>query len=1000
MGTLCAEATDDFFKRKVEPILRQRCYECHSHAHKIESGLALDWRSGWEIGGSRGPAVKPGEPAASWLIRAILHSDRELQMPAEKLPAEEIEVLVQWVNNGAVDPRVNQPNLPSPTSARDWWSLRPLVRPAVPVSDQPHPIDAFIQAGLQSSAIPMAPPADRRTLIRRLSLDLIGLPPSPDEVADFQQDHSADAVERLIDRLLASDRYGERWARHWFDTIHFAESHGYEHDVGRDHAWRYRDYVIAALNRDIPWSDFVRQQLAADFFHPHEPGLTPALGFLGAGTFDLSTYSTAPITFDYLARDDLVHQTLSSFMSLTVNCARCHDHKFDPISQRDYYALQAVFAGVVKGDLAFDEDPHVARKRMDLQAMLTAASDRDSQRLLSDEYWAIVERWLAEHPVINWKPLDLRTFHNQHGTELTKAPDGLLLASGPAPEQETTVVTAQLPGLERLTAIRLDLQPDASLPKHGPGRAANGNLHLSEFEAELFGTSSPRPTRVNFARAFADFNQVDWSVDKSIDGNLQTAWGIHPSIGQQHVAIFQLAEPLRVEASSMLSITLKQLHGASHTLGAFRLSATDADPQRLSAIPYDIQQALQAMEQQGTIAALQMDAPEIRRAQRSAVAAYVLERWAREQLAALPPPALVYAAGKQVSIPTGNGGRQAATIPVPKTIHLLRRGDIDQPSGIVTPGGLSALDFAPAAFELRDADQEAERRGRLAEWIANPHNPLTWRSIVNRVWHYHFGRGLCDTPNDFGRMGSLPTHPELLDWLAVWFRDEAQGSLKALHRLIVTSAAYRRSSGSDGIAHSLDADNRWLGRQNRQRLDADTYRDAVLYIAGRSDFAMGGPSIQHFQQSKGPQSTPVLDYAAYDWNRADAGRRSIYRYVWRGIADPFMESLDFPDLGLLAPQRGFSVSALQSLTLYNHDFVLAHSLAFAERLQRSLPDRVATEVESPAELESNIRDAVQWVWCRAPTQDESALLVAYAHQHGLAATCRVLFNSNEFLFID
>ncbi|NIP93757.1 MAG: DUF1553 domain-containing protein, partial [Akkermansiaceae bacterium] len=286
---------------------------------------------------------------------------------------------------------------------------------------------------------------------------------------------------------------------------------------------------------------------------------------------------------------------------------------------------------------------------------------------------------------------------------------------------------------------------------------------------------------------------------------------------------------------------------------------------------------------------------------------------------------------------------------------------------------------------------ESTRRAALAEWLAAPENPLTWRSIVNRVWHYHFGRGLCDTPNDFGRMGGTPSHPELLDWLAHWFRDDAGGSLKALHRLILTSQTYRQSSRDPGDRRTttVDADNRLLWRMNGRRLDADSYRDALLQISGRLDLTMGGPGVEQFVKSKGPQSTPKLDYDGYDWNHPGAARRSIYRVVWRGIADPFMEALDFPDLALLSPKRSASVSALQSLALFNNNFVLHHSLELAARLERQ-----------HAELGEQVRHAILLTHLRHPTGSELAELTAYARQHGLAALARVLFNSNEFLFVE
>lgn len=323
-----ADDAADFFHQRVEPILRQHCFDCHSHAaQKMESDLALDWRSGWNTGGVRGPAIVPSKPEESLLVRAIQHSDDELKMPEKKLDDADIETLVQWIRQGAFDDRVIVPQ----TKADDvWWSLKPLPKHASlrresindSVAGHNNPIDDFVEARLAEEGLIASPAATPRELIKRLSFDLVGLPPSPELVASFVADPSDANYARIVDQLLESPRYGERWARHWFDTIHFADSHGYEHDVGRDHAWPYRDYVIDALNSDLDWSTFIRQQLAVDHFQPEAAHLTPALGFLGAGTFDYSTYQTGRVTFDYLDRDDLLTQTMSAFVSTTANCAR------------------------------------------------------------------------------------------------------------------------------------------------------------------------------------------------------------------------------------------------------------------------------------------------------------------------------------------------------------------------------------------------------------------------------------------------------------------------------------------------------------------------------------------------------------------------------------------------------------------------------------------------------------------------------------------------------
>ncbi len=970
--SLCLVAStqaEDFFSDKIEPLLKQRCYECHSHqGGKMKGGLTLDSKSGWEKGGETGPAVVAGKPDASLLMTMVRWRDDDHQMPPkQQLPAEEIALLEQWIKLGAPDPRTTP--VPSPA---DWWSLRPLLQPAIPPGAA-HPIDAFIQERLQTKQLAPAPPADPRSLIRRLYFDLHGLPPSPAEVAAFAQAATpAPAYNDLVDQLLASPRYGERWARHWLDTIHFADTHGFEHDDLRPNAWRYRDYVIASLNRDTTWPRFIREQLAADVFFPTEPALSAALGYLGAGTYDSSAAATAPTSFEYLDRDDLVTQTMASFVSTTANCARCHAHKFDPITQEDYFALQAVFAGIGKGDISYHEDPAVAQQLQTLNALLQAAESKDAAVIQAPASAALITAWEQAHASpVAWKLLLPETFLTAEGTLLERLADGSLLASGPTPDKDTYTVTTTT-NLSELTAVRLDFLPDDSLPAHGPGRASNGNLHLSEIELQVFRPSSTKPEKVSLQRALSDFDQVNYDVTKAIDGDFKSSWAIHPAIGQPHHGVFALREKLPLEAGARLVITLRQLQGGSHLLGRFKLSATQAPANSLRALPTALEEILRTPQ------------PDRSPAQQLALASMVARLAATEALAKLPPPVTVWAAGR-----AAKNERGVVSIPQPRSIRLLQRGDLAKPQAEIGPGALSAITALPARFSLDKPQDEASRRAALADWLTHADNPLTWRSIVNRVWHYHFGKGLCDTPSDFGHMGGVPSHPELLDWLAVWFRDEAHGSLKALHRLILTSATYRQSSNANATALAVDPDNRLLWRMSRSRLDADTVRDTMLAVSGNLDLTMGGPSVAHFTSKPGPQTTPVLNYADFDWNTPGANRRSVYRLVWRAIADPFMDTLDFPDLGQLAPVRGFSASALQSLAMFNNEFILHASERFAAKLEQEFP-----------QPEGRIRAAFQRILQRDPTASESSDCTTLAAQHGMAAVCRVLFNANEFLFLD
>jgi|UniRef100_UPI0037834F3B mono/diheme cytochrome c family protein len=957
---------DEFFTSKIEPLLKQRCYECHSHEKKMKGGLTLDSKSGWEQGGDSGPTLVAGKPEDSLLIKMVRWSDDEHQMPPkEKLPSAEIALLEEWVKRGAPDPRVLLKKRPTEL---DWWSLKPLVMPKMPeIAGMDHPVDRFIRARLAERKIMPSPEADRRTLIRRVMFDLHGLPPSQAEVEAFVQDADPRAYEKLVGRLLESPRYGERWARHWLDTIHFAETHGCGHDLPRDQAWRYRDYVITALNEDKPWPRFVREQLAADVLFPEEPKLIAALGFLGAGVFDQPAYQTARTNFDYLDRDDLVTQTMGAFASTTANCARCHAHKFDPISQDDYYALQAVFAGLIEGNIPFNEDKAVAQSRKRWQTLLTVAEAKDKAALLSPENTALVITWeKTQGAPVKWSPLGYESFVSAEGSTLKRTGE-TILASGSKPDKETYILTSSVP-LAKVTALRLDVLADPSLPMKGPGRQDNGNLTLSEIEAQLFDSGTAQSVKLKFTRATADFDQQGWTSGMAIDGNAATGWGIHPAVGVSHHAVFELADTIAIKPGAKLTLTLKQLSGKSHLIGSFKLSVTDEPAVRAAAMPMLAQEALT------------LPAEKRSESQRLALAAHALRIRADEEMKKLPAPAQVYAAAKKADVLLAVSKGTPTTIGKPKTVQVLKRGEFDKPMKEAVSGALSAIKALPARFEKAHTSDESARRAALADWLADEKNPLTWRSIANRIWHYHFGRGLCDTPNDFGRMGGTPSHPELLDWLACELRDSG-GSLKHLHRLIVTSAAYRQSSEHRDDAAKLDGDNRLLWRMNRLRLDADSYRDFVLAAADRLDLTVGGPSERQFITGPPVQLTPTLDYAAYDWSALPKHRRSIYRFVWRGVPDPFMDTLDFPDLGLLAPSRSFSASSLQSLALYNNNFVLHFS------------GELAKQITTPA-------DVARRILLREPTADELRNFTAYAQKNGLAALCRVLINSNEFLFVN
>jgi hypothetical protein len=877
----------------------------------------------------------------------------------------------------------------------DGWALRPLRQPLVPVpvsQVSTNPIVRFIRSSVDRHGLHPAPEADRRTLIRRLTFDLIGLPPSREEIREFLGDTSAGALERVVDRLLASPRYGERWARHWMDAAHFAETHGHDQDRIRTNAWPYRDYLIGSFNDDKPYARFVQEQVAGDVLFPTDARATIALGFIAAGPWDESSLrDIREDTLDrqigrYLDRDDMVTTVMQTFTSTTVQCARCHDHKFDPIPQRDYYALQAVFAGVDRADRAYDADPVLHRRRQDLLRQKRGIEQGDRGFLFAAESRREVEEWERAQSGrrVDWRIIEPQKFLSTGGATLALQPDNSILAGGAKPERDTYTITAK-PSGARVTAVRVEVLADDSLPRKGPGRQDNGNLHLSEFTLLSNPPGDLESRRIALVQPSADFNQEGWTIEQALDRNEKTAWGIYPRVGESHQAAFELQEPQALPEGTTLTFVLQQLHGGSHLIGRVRLAVTDAEPPvRVNGVPAEIAKIL------ATIAAQRTED------QRADLASFVLKERVLRELRGLPKPSLVYAAAGDFE---PDGGLKPAG--KPRDVQVLKRGEIGKPMGPANPGALSCVAALPATFSSAPSAEEGTRRAALANWLTARDNPLVWRSIVNRVWHHHFGRGLVDTPNDFGRMGSAPSHPELLDWLAVWFRDEARGSFKQLHRLIVMSETYRQASNpsrdrqgrlSGSAVAGLtdgDAENRFLSRMNRTRLDAEQIRDAVLQIAGSLDLRMGGPSDIQFDLQPGHHVTPKVDYAKFDVSSAAAQRRSVYRFLFRTLPDPLMDALDCPAGDQLTPARNASVTVQQALALWNNAFIAHYTGQFARRLE-----------SMTAALEDQVTLACELALGRTPARDELEIFSAYATRHGLANLCRLILNSNEFMFVN
>lgn len=971
------------FTTDIQPLFATACLRCHG-AERSRSGFRLDDPQRALAGGDRGPAIRPGRSVESPLIHYVARQVPDLEMPppgkGEPLTPEAIGLLRAWIDQGA--PWTNAAGPPAETTtvpAADWWSLRPLTRPVVPSvslsgARVANPVDAFILALLAEHHLTQSPEADRRTLIRRLFFDLLGLPPTPAQVDAFLASEAPDAYEQLVDQLLASPHYGERWARHWLDVVHYGETHGYDKDQPRPNAWPYRDYVIRSFNQDKPYHRFVQEQLAGDVLFPDTRDGFEALGFLAAGPWDLIGHAEVPESKTdgkiarHLDRDDMVGTTIQTFNSLTVQCAQCHDHRFDPIPQEDYYRLQAVFAAVDRADQPYDRDADVARKRRELatrQADLTAR-----RQALEDALRARLGPPLLE--------LDRRI--------------AALAKSHPASEA---------------FGYHSAIEPQPNVPKWvqidlgQPTALARVVLHPAHDDFNGIGAGFGFPVRFKVELA----NDEGFVQDVAVLGDFTQADQPNPGLEPFSVeAAGRTARFLRVTATrlalrqedfifALAELTALTPAGTNAALGAAvsALDSIEAPPRWQKQNLTDGWHPGSREADNAELAALRVERDALRNGALSAderATSAELDRAltaTRLALAALPEPDKVFIAavhtGSGAFAGTGaNGGR-------PRPIHVLHRGNVQTPGREVGPGTLSCLPGLPPRFDLPPHHAEGERRAALARWLTRPDNPLTWRSIVNRVWQYHFGSGLVETPNDFGRMGAQPTHPELLDWLAVEFRDGGQ-SFKRLHRLLVTSATYRQRSLDTPAQAALDASNRYLWRANRRKLEAEAVRDALLFVAGRLDLTLGGPSFRDFVVDK-PEHSPHYLYALHDPDDPQTHRRSIYRFIVRSQPQPFLTTLDCADPSMQVGRRNESVSPLQSLALLNNALVLTLSQHFAARLDLDDGDLLA-----------KVRRAHTEALGRPPTASEEQALTRYAAQFGLTNLCRVLFNLNEFSFVD
>ena len=871
----------------------------------------------------------------------------------------------------------------------DWWSFKALRKVEPPKSS--NPIDAFIRAKLTEKGLSPAPEADLRTLIRRLYFDLIGLPPSPEEVAAFEKsaiENPQTAIESLVDHLLDSPRYGERWARHWLDVVHFGETHGYDKDKPRPNAWPYRDYVIRAFNEDKPYAQFVQEQIAGDVLFPGTVDGIVALGFVAAGPWDLIGHAEVPESKTdgkiarHLDRDDMVQNTIGTFCSLTVGCAQCHNHKFDPITQEDYYSLQAVFAAVDRADKPYFADGKLSRRY---------AQTQFRQRQLAEKKKALNEEAvkLAGTKLVD---LDKRITEGMKNVKGNTVPQfGYHSAISTKQETEKWVQVDLGQSMEIDKIVLMPCYDDFNKLGAGFGFPVRFKIEVSDDPA--FKQGVVLVWRKHDATFMQDFPNPGLTAF--------TTGGAKGDFKARYVRVtaVKLAPRSNDYIFALAELKVFDVAGKNLAEGAevTSLDSIEASPRWANKNLTDGHYPM-APEAEGAALAdlrkqrvtlLDTALPEVKRKELSGAEAEL--KLVSKDLASFPKPQMVFAA--TVHYGTGAFTGTGPTGGKPRVINLLKRGDVKTPAQEVRAGTIAAIAVQTGAkgrFELPNETDESSRRAALASWITDKQNTLTWRSIVNRVWQYHFGKGLVETPNDFGHMGGQPSHPELLDWLAGTFRDDLGGSMKKLHKLIVTSATYRQSSSmeSGGRGMELDAGNTLLSRQNRRKLDAESVHDSILAVSGKLDLTMGGPSYQDFTITH-PEHSPHYEYQLHDPEDPKSWRRSIYRFIVRSQQQPFMTVLDCADPSIRVDKRNESLSALQALAMMNNGLMVTMAKHFAERVTKEANG-----------LEAQVKRAFEFALSRAAAPDELAALVQYTKRDGLENTCRVLMNLNEFSFVD
>ncbi len=931
------------FVKDVRPLLEKHCWKCHG-AEKQESGLRLDSHAALLKGGDIGQVIAAKDSERSKLILLVSGTDPQTVMPPDgpQLKPKEVGILRAWIDQGCVWP---DDDSPKKEIRNTHWAYQPIRRVVPPVMKQGdwvrNPIDQFVLAELKKRGIAPSPEADRSTLIRRLNLDLLGLPPTIEEVDAFVNDSRPSAYDELVDRLLKSPHFGERWGRHWLDMARYADSDGYEKDNPRPDAYRWRDWVIEAINNDLPFDKFTIEQIAGDLL-PNATAMQKLATAFHRQTLTNTEGGTDKEQWRVEACFDRTETTGAVWLGLTVGCARCHSHKYDAISQREYYQL---FAAYNNGD---EETSIVPKSPEEVAAYSKAKSAHDADvaevtaRLRAEQaklgepfaaWEAKAKAALAESAAqpLKLHALDDLKVESDGNVKFVAQKDGSFLTKGPNPNSAIYTITGKTI-VANVSALRLDVLADKTLPASGPGRVAHGNFVLNEMTVEVSPTADFASVRkLEFAGAKADFEQVDkpWRAADVIDGKDETGWAIAPQFGKDHWAIFGLKEPLAVEGTVFVRVQLRQSYGQQHAIGRFKLSLqTGIEPsitvpeniQKLFAVKLDQRSAEQTQQLLDYYSSLDADTKSL-----------VKQLDDLKKKAPPKPELAVRVIAQRVSDP--------------RKTFVFKRGEFLDP--------IKELEVVPAAFstlpKMKPRDEKLAMADRLdlARWLVSPDNPLTPRVTVNHIWRQLFGRGIVSSVNDFGVRGEKPSHPELLDWLATTFVVPPSGgtntasppkggtmnwSRKALIKLIVTSATYRQSSRHRPELLEVDPQNTLLARQNRLRVEAEIVRDLSLDVGGLLSKKIGGPSVYPAL----PPGITDLSYAGnFKWLTStgeDRNRRGMYTFFKRTAPHPNLTTFDCPDANLTCVERRASNTPLQALITLNNETFLEASQAFAKRL--------------------------------------------------------------------